>query len=84
MNKKGFELSLIYLAELLILGFISYAVMRNVYGLVEKDAVLKEVIHEDFRMMVDTFAGLPGDAIVKYPHNLSDFSLMFWAFLIAL
>ncbi|MBI2112863.1 N-acetylmuramoyl-L-alanine amidase [Candidatus Woesearchaeota archaeon] len=76
MNKKGVELSVYFMAELLVLALISYVVMHNVFGLVEKDAVLREVVHEDLRMMIDTLAALPGDAIVKYPHDLSAFIIV--------
>jgi len=75
MNKKGVELPMVLIAELLVLALVAYVVMHNVFDVINHDDIFKENTGADMKMMIDTLVGLPGDAIVKYPQNLSEYNI---------
>ncbi|HLC90958.1 MAG TPA: N-acetylmuramoyl-L-alanine amidase [Candidatus Nanoarchaeia archaeon] len=75
MNKKGVELPMILIAELLVLALVAYVVFHNVFDVINHDDVFKENAGADLKMMIDTLVGLPGDVIVKYPQSLSEYNV---------
>lgn len=74
MNKKGNVI--LYIIELLAVVLIVGITVSAANSLGKSDSVIKTNTVEDFRMMVNTLVGVPGDAIVEYPHNLSKYILI--------
>ena len=61
------------LFEVLAVLAVAYITITvgQVYG--SSDTVFKINTAEEVRMMIDTLAGIPGDAIVKFPYNVSGY-----------
>lgn len=74
-NKKGM-ISLMVLFELIAVVSVSYLVIEKARSLGDSQTILKETAAEDIRMMLDTLAGVPGDALVRYPMNVSSFNFI--------
>jgi len=75
INKKASSILMI-IFELLIVGLVVFMTVRiaHAYG---SSLLTQEVnIAEDVRMMVNTLISVPGDAVVKYPRNISEFRLI--------
>ena len=72
MNKKAVG-TLMMLFEVLAVLAVAYITITvgQVYG--SSDTVFKINTAEEIRMMIDTLAGIPGDAKVKFPHNVSGY-----------
>lgn len=75
MNKKGM-INLMVLFEVLAVLSISYIVIEKATALGDSTEVLEEIAAEDIRMMLDTLVGVPGDALVEYPVNVSAFNFI--------
>ncbi len=75
MNKKAVG-TLMMLFEVLAVLAIAYITITvgQVYG--SSDTVFRINTAEEVRMMVDTLAGVPGDAKIKFPHNVSGYILI--------
>lgn len=76
MNKKGFSMSMLTMMELgavLLVGFLAFTIGT---GLAKQDTTLRIYTVESIQMMVHTLAGIPGDALVYYPVNVSDYSFI--------
>lgn len=74
MNKKALVITTIL--ELLAVLFIVFILMEVAQAYGESDTVIKINLAEDFRMMVNTLAGVPGEAVIEYPRNLLEFVLI--------
>ncbi len=74
MNKKA-NSTIMIIFEVLTLLAIAYMMITVglVYG--SSDTVFKVNTAEEIRMMVDTLAGIPGEAKVQFPHNVSGYNL---------
>lgn len=57
--------------EILAVVMLIYVTLSIAKALGESDTVFKKSIAEDMRMMVDVLAGVPGDAVVRYPVDVS-------------
>jgi hypothetical protein len=75
MNKKAAGiLMLIFeiLAVILVVG--TTFKVSNYYA--QSDTVIKEKIVQDLQMMINVFIGIPGNAYVKYPTDVSSYLLV--------
>jgi hypothetical protein len=75
-DKRGISIPLFVLGELMVLGLISFVLFNNVFDVIDQDQIFRTTTHEDFRMMIDTLVALPGDAVVKYPEDLSEYNII--------
>ncbi len=74
-DKKGM-INLMVLIEVIAVLSISYLAIEKARSLSDSVEVLKETVAEDVRLMLDTLVGVPGDALVEYPLNISSFNLI--------
>ncbi len=75
MNRKAASI-LMMIFEILVVILVVYLTtsIASAYG--KSETVTKINAAEDLRMMVNTLAALPGDAIVAYPRNMALFSFI--------
>lgn len=76
MNKKGMEMNVIFIIKLLAVLLVGSIALSKAFAYAQKDTITKTNTAEDLRMMIDTLVGVPGDAIVKYPYNVSGYSFI--------
>lgn len=62
---------LLMIFEILAVAMLIYVTLSIAKALGESDTVFKKSVAEDLRMMVDVLAGVPGDAVVRYPVDVS-------------
>ena len=62
--------------EILVVLLTVYLVTSIAYAYGSSAMVAKVNAAEEIRMMTDTLAGIPGGAVVEYPKNVSEFSLL--------
>ena len=75
MNRKATSiLMMIFEVLAVVLVVFTTAKIATAYG--QSETVAKINTAEDLRMMIDTLVGVPGEALVKYPHNVSTFSFL--------
>ena len=75
MNKKGGVLVTIFGVFAVLV--ISLTISNIATAAQKSDTVFKINAAQDLRLMVETLAGVPGDVeYVKYPHDLSKYSLI--------
>ncbi|MBI2662272.1 hypothetical protein HYX11_02325 [Candidatus Woesearchaeota archaeon] len=72
MNSKGSSI-LMMIFEILIVLLTVYLITSIAYAYGSSTMVAKVNVAEEIRMMVDTLVGVPGEAIVEYPKNVSGF-----------
>lgn len=72
MNKKGSSI-LMMIFEILIVLLTVYLITSIAYAYGSSTMVAKVNAAEEMRMMVDTLVGVPGEAVVEYPKNVSEF-----------
>ena len=75
MNRKAVS-TIMIIFEVIIVVTVVFMTTSAGKQLGEADTVRKINAAEDIRMMVDTLVGIPGDAIVKYPKNASEFAFI--------
>ncbi len=75
MEAKGASI-IMMIFEILVVLFVVYLTtsIASAYG--KSETVFKINAAEDIRMMIDTLIGVPGEAVVQYPHNVSQFSFI--------
>jgi hypothetical protein len=76
MNKKATAI-IVMIFELLAVVIVSWMAISVGKSFGESDTVTKINAAEDIRMMVNVLIGVPGDAVVQYPKDLSKFALLF-------
>ena len=77
MNKKGLADTLILVGEVgavLLVGYLAFTLGTKH---AESDLTFRTNTVQDIQMIVDVLVGVPGDAVIKYPSNLSEYSLAF-------
>ena len=75
MNKKATS-TLMIIFELVVVGLVIFGTVRIAHAYGSSLITQKVNIAEDMRMMVNTLVGVPGDALVKYPYNVSEFRVI--------
>ena len=70
MNKKG-ESIIMMIFEIMVVLMISYILISIAQSFAESITTVKITAADDIQMMINTLVGVPGDAIVKYPQNVS-------------
>lgn len=72
MNKKAASIIMIIIELLAVILVISmtFSVAK---GMAKGERVEKVSLAEEIRMMVDTLVSVPGEAVVEYPHNVSEY-----------
>ncbi len=75
MNKKAVS-TILLLFELIALLLIVYNFTAIADKFVKSDTAQKMVIAEDFSMMANTLVGIPGDLVVEYPYEISNYTLL--------
>lgn len=74
-NKKGASI-IMMLIEITVVVLVVFLVMQKTVSLADSDTILKKIAAEDMAMMVNALVGTPGDAVVGYPHDVSQFSFI--------
>ena len=64
------------IAEILIVLIVSYSSIQIAQVYASSETVEKITIADDIKMMIDTFAGIPGDAAAQYPANVSRYTFI--------
>lgn len=72
MNKKASSV-LMMVFELLVVVLVSFTLTSAASAMGKSDLVMKVKVAEDLRQMVEIMGSVPGDALVKYPYNVSSF-----------
>ncbi len=75
MNTKASSV-LLMIFELLAVVLVIYLVISISQAYGSSLTVQKINAAEEMRMMIDTLVGIPADALVQYPQNLSQFTLV--------
>jgi len=76
MNRKGFFISPVFVIKVLFVLLVGLLAISKGMAFAKKDTIFKQTSIDDISMMVNTLAALPGDAVVTYPRNLSEYSLV--------
>ncbi len=76
MNKKGVADAVILIADIGAVVLVGFLIMTASLKLSETSTVDKINIAEDLRIMVNTLIGVPGEALVKYPEDVSEYSII--------
>lgn len=75
MNKKAASIIMI-IFELLVVILVVFMTMEVARGMGKSDTVFKINLANDLRMMLDTLVGVPGEAVVEYPYNVSQYVVL--------
>ena len=75
MNKQGASV-LLLIGELMVVIIAIFLITDYAQGLATSETTQKIIIAEDMRMMINTLVGIPGNAVVEYPHNASRYSFI--------
>lgn len=75
MNKKGANI-LLFIFEVLVVLLVIFIATNTAQAYGKSETVTKINVAEELRMMINTLAGIPGEALVKYPSDLSSFRLV--------
>lgn len=75
MNNKA-ESILLMIFEVLIVAFVIYLTISIAHAYGSSLLTVKANTAEDMVMMVHTLIGVPGDAVVKYPQNVSELTVV--------
>ena len=76
MDKKADSQVLIVIFELLVVALVVFTTVRVAHTYGSSMLTQKVNLAQDIAMMVNTLAGVPGDAVVQYPGNVSQFSII--------
>ncbi len=74
MNTKG-SMVLMVILELLIVVSIVGLSMTFARQLSESSVIMKRNVANDLSLMVDTVLGLPGNIVVEYPADVSNYTI---------
>ena len=75
MATKAASILLMIFEILVVLAVVfTTTSIAQAYG--KSETVAKINAAEDMRMMLDTLVGVPGNVLVKYPHDLSSFTFL--------
>ncbi len=75
MNKKAVSIIMMIFEIVVVISIVFLMVkVARVFG--SSEGITSINIAEDISMMIDAFVGLPGDAKVLYPVNISKFTLL--------
>ncbi len=75
MTTKAASILLMIFEILVVIAVVfTTTSIAQAYG--KSETVAKINVAEDLRMMIDTLVGVPGNALVKYPHDVSTFSFL--------
>jgi hypothetical protein len=72
MNKKGLSLILI-IFEIFVVLMVTFALVSKAKAVGSSDEPFMINAAEDLAMMVNVLVGLPGDSLVEYPYNMSNY-----------
>lgn len=70
MNKKA-ESIIMMIFEILVVLMVSYILVSIAQSYAESITTVKINAANDIQMMVNTLVGVPGEALIKYPRNVS-------------
>ena len=70
MNNKA-ESIIMMIFEIIVVLMISYILVSIAQSFSESITTVKITAADDIQMMVNTLVGVSGDAVVKYPSNVS-------------
>jgi hypothetical protein len=76
MNKKGFELSMFMVASIFIVVLTGSLAISKAVTFADKDYSFKENTVQNIQLMVNTLVGVPGDVIIEYPLNVSEYNFI--------
>lgn len=76
LNKKAASSVIMLIFEIIVVVLVIFITssVANAYG--KSETIQKINAAEEFRMMVNTLVGVPGEVTVHYPKNLSGFNLV--------
>ena len=72
MNKKAASIIMI-IFELLVVILVISMTFSVAKGMAKGERVEKVNLAEEVRMMMDTLVGVPGEAVVEFPYNVSKY-----------
>src|SRR3989338_4152083 len=75
MVKKGASIILM-IFEVLVVVIVAALMISAAKKFGQSDTIVRVTIAEDLALMVNTLVSIPGDAIVKYPINVSKYTIM--------
>lgn len=75
MNKKGASI-LLFIFEILIVLSVVFIATNTARAYGKSETVGKINVAEEIRMMINTLAGISGEALVQYPAELSSFMIV--------
>ncbi len=76
-SKKAASVSIfMMIAEILVVLLVSYFSIQIAQVYASSETVEKITIADDIKMMIDTFVGIPGDAVAQYPANVSKYTFI--------
>jgi hypothetical protein len=75
MDKKGSSIVLM-IFEIIIVVFVVYTTFQIAQAYASSDTSNKINLANDLKMMVDTLVGVPGDAMVEYPGDVSRYTFI--------
>ncbi len=76
-SKKAASVSIfMMIAEILAVLIFSYSFIQIAQTYASSETIEKITIADDIKMMIDTFAGIPGDAAAQYPGNVSKYTFI--------
>lgn len=75
MNKKATSI-LMMIIEVLAVILVGVMVFSAADDIAKGERTEKVILAEEIRMMMDTLAGVPGEAIVEYPYNVSKYTFL--------
>ena len=73
LDKRGVSLAVMFLITFLATVAISTIIVTYVNSLADSDSAQKLNIAADMSMMINTLVSTPGNAVVRYPHDVSEF-----------
>lgn len=74
-SKKGASI-ILTIFELLVIILVVFMAFSRSKDLGESDRVVRQKAVEEFAMMVNTLVALPGDAVVEYPGNMTQYTVI--------
>lgn len=74
-SKKGASI-ILTIFELLVIILVVFMAFSRSKDLGESDRVVRQKAVEELVMMVNTLAALPGDAVVEYPGNMTQYTII--------
>ena len=72
MNKKAASI-LVMIFELMAVLAVVFILISYSKNLAESERNHKVSAAQDIKMMIDVLVGIPGDAVVEYPYDMSKF-----------